>query len=125
MINSPRVSIQVQSMYVETQSQPKNERYVFSYTITLNNLGQHPVQLVRRYWRITNANGEAIEVQGEGVVGEKPYILPGDEFQYTSGAVLETPLGTMQGHYDMTDEQGEGFHVAIPVFLLAIPALIH
>ncbi|AHF78378.1 CO2+/Mg2+ efflux protein [Sodalis praecaptivus] len=125
MINSPRVCVQVQSMYIETQSQPEKDRYVFAYTITLRNLGRHPVQLMGRYWLITNANGQEIEVQGEGVVGEKPRILPGGEFQYTSGAVLETPLGTMQGHYDMVDDQGEGFHVAIPVFRLAIPSLIN
>ncbi|KYP97682.1 heavy metal transporter [Sodalis-like endosymbiont of Proechinophthirus fluctus] len=125
MINSPRVCVQVQSMYIETQSQPEKDRYVFAYTITLRNLGRHPVQLIGRYWLITNANGQEIEVQGEGVVGEKPRILPGGEFQYTSGAVLETPLGTMQGHYNMVDDQGQDFHVMIPVFRLAIPSLIN
>ncbi|MGP4123620.1 MAG: Co2+/Mg2+ efflux protein ApaG [Sodalis sp. (in: enterobacteria)] len=125
MINPPRVCIQVQSMYIETQSQPEKNRYVFAYTITLRNLGRQRVQLMRRYWLITNANGQDIEVQGEGVVGEKPQILPGDEFQYTSGAVLETPIGTMQGHYDMINDQGQGFQVAIPVFRLAIPSLIN
>ncbi|RLR17647.1 Co2+/Mg2+ efflux protein ApaG [Sodalis-like symbiont of Bactericera trigonica] len=125
MINSPRVCVQVQSMYIEAQSQPESDRYVFAYTITLRNLGRHPVQLIGRYWLITNANGQETEVQGEGVVGEQPRILPGGEFQYTSGAVLETPLGTMQGHYDMVDDQGQGFHVAISVFRLAIPSLIN
>lgn len=125
MINSSRVCVQVQSMYIETQSQPEKDRYVFAYTITLRNLGRYLVQLVGRYWLITNANGQEIEVQGEGVVGKKPRIIPGGEFQYTSGAVLETPLGTMQGHYNMVDEQGQGFHVVIPVFRLAIPSLIN
>ncbi|XCW71053.1 Co2+/Mg2+ efflux protein ApaG [Kosakonia cowanii] len=74
---------------------------------------------------ITNGNGRETEVQGEGVVGEQPHIEPGGEFQYTSGAVIETPLGTMQGHYDMVDAQGNPFRVAIPVFRLAVPIVIH
>lgn len=125
MINSPRVCVQVQSMYVETQSQPEQDRYVFAYTITVRNLGRHNVQLVGRYWLITNANGKETQVHGEGVVGEQPLILPGNEFQYTSGAILETPLGTMEGHYEMLDHQGQSFRIAIPVFRLAIPTLIH
>ncbi|TCV99121.1 Co2+/Mg2+ efflux protein ApaG [Biostraticola tofi] len=125
MINSPRVCVQVQSMYVETQSQPQEQRYVFAYTITVRNLGRHNVQLVGRYWLITNADGKPSEVKGEGVVGEQPVILPGSEFQYTSGAILETPLGTMEGHYEMLDHQGQSFRVAIPVFRLAIPTLIN
>ncbi len=125
MINSPRVCVQVQSMYVETQSLPQEQRYVFAYTITVRNLGRHNVQLVGRYWLITNADGKPSEVKGEGVVGEQPVILPGSEFQYTSGAILETPLGTMEGHYEMLDHQGQSFRVAIPVFRLAIPTLIN
>jgi len=78
-----------------------------------------------RYWLITNGNGRETEVQGEGVVGEQPHIAPGSEYQYTSGAVIETPLGTMEGHYQMVDEQGNTFSVAIPVFRLCVPTLIH
>ncbi|MFC3396709.1 Co2+/Mg2+ efflux protein ApaG [Brenneria rubrifaciens] len=125
MINAPRVCVQVQSFYVESQSQPDEERFVFAYTITVRNLGRHPVRLLGRYWLITNANGRQTEVQGEGVVGEQPLIPPGSEFQYTSGTVLETPLGTMEGHYQMVDQQGDTFQVSIPVFRLAIPSLIH
>ena len=125
MIDSPRVCIQVQSLYVESQSLPEEERYVFAYTITIRNLGRFNVQLLGRYWLITNANGRQTEVQGEGVVGEQPLILPGGEFQYTSGAVLETPLGSMEGHYEMVDHLGQPFRTAIPVFRLAIPTLIH
>ncbi|WP_114192690.1 Co2+/Mg2+ efflux protein ApaG [Edaphovirga cremea] len=125
MINSPRVCVQVQSVYIESQSIPEDERYVFAYTVTIRNLGRHSVQLLRRYWLITNSNGRETEVQGEGVIGEKPLILPSNEFQYTSGAILETPLGTMEGHYEMVDHQGESFRVAIPVFRLAIPTLIN
>ncbi|CAI0961953.1 Co2+/Mg2+ efflux protein ApaG [Serratia quinivorans] len=125
MIDSPRVCIQVQSVYVESQSIPDEERYVFAYTITIRNLGRFNVQLLGRYWLITNSNGRQTEVQGEGVVGEQPLIPPGGEFQYTSGAILETPLGTMEGHYEMVDHQGQPFQTAIPVFRLAIPTLIH
>lgn len=125
MINSPRVSVQVQSLYIESQSQPDHERYVFAYTVTIRNLGRSAIQLLSRYWLITNGNGRETEVQGEGVVGEQPHIEPGGEFQYTSGAVIETPLGTMQGHYDMVDAQGNPFRVAIPVFRLAVPIVIH
>ncbi|HEI8866817.1 Co2+/Mg2+ efflux protein ApaG [Serratia sp. AKBS12] len=125
MIDSPRVCVQVQSVYVESQSQPEDERYVFAYTITIRNLGRFNVQLLGRYWLITNSNGRQTEVQGEGVVGEQPIILPGSEFQYTSGAILETPLGTMEGHYEMVDHLGQSFRTAIPVFRLAIPTLIH
>ena len=125
MIDSPRVCVQVQSVYVESQSIPEEERYVFAYTVTIRNLGRFDVQLLGRYWLITNSNGRQTEVQGEGVVGEQPLIQPGGEFQYTSGAVLETPLGTMEGHYEMVDHQGQPFQTAIPVFRLAIPTLIH
>ncbi|CAI1118237.1 Co2+/Mg2+ efflux protein ApaG [Serratia proteamaculans] len=125
MIDSPRVCIQVQSVYVESQSIPEEERYVFAYTITIRNLGRFNVQLLGRYWLITNSNGRQTEVQGEGVVGEQPLIPPGGEFQYTSGAILETPLGTMEGHYEMVDHEGQPFQTAIPVFRLAIPTLIH
>ncbi|EMH4163143.1 Co2+/Mg2+ efflux protein ApaG [Pluralibacter gergoviae] len=125
MINAPRVCVQVQSVYIEAQSAPDEERYVFSYTVTIRNLGRHPVQLLGRYWLITNGNGRETEVQGEGVVGVQPHIEPGNEYQYTSGAVLETPLGTMQGHYDMIDADGNPFSIDIPVFRLAVPALIH
>ena len=125
MLNAPRVSIQVQSIYIESQSIPEEQRYVFAYTITVRNLGRHNVQLLRRYWLITNSNGHQTEVQGEGVVGEQPLIVPAGEFHYTSGAILETPMGTMDGHYEMIDHKGEPFQVPIPVFRLALPTLIN
>lgn len=125
MINSPRVSVQVQSIYIESQSAPDEQRYVFAYTVTIRNLGRTPVQLLGRYWLITNGNGRETEVQGEGVIGVQPHIAPGEEYQYTSGAVIETPLGTMQGHYEMIDAEGKPFRVAIPVFRLAVSTLIH
>ncbi|AWH88119.1 Co2+/Mg2+ efflux protein ApaG [Limnobaculum parvum] len=125
MIDKPRVFIQAQSFYVEAQSLPDEERFVFAYTMTVRNLGREQVQLLSRYWLITNANGKHTEVQGEGVIGEQPVILAGSEFQYTSGAILETPLGTMEGHYNMIDHMGQPFQIVIPVFRLAIPSLIH
>jgi len=125
MSDTPRVCVHVQSAYIASQSAPEENRYVFAYTITIRNLGRHAVQLLGRYWLITNGNGRETEVQGEGVIGEQPFIAPGSEFQYTSGAVLETPMGTMQGHYEMIDSEGEAFRVAIPVFRLAIPSHIH
>lgn len=125
MSETARVSVHVQSQYVASQSSPDDDRYIFAYTITIRNLGRSSVQLLGRYWLITNGNGRETEVQGEGVVGEQPLIAPGNEFQYTSGAVIETPMGTMQGHYVMVDEQGDTFHVEIPVFRLAIQTHIH
>lgn len=125
MIDSPRVCVQVQSVYIESQSLPDEERYVFAYTVTIRNLGRTQVQLLGRYWLITNGHGRETEVQGEGVVGVQPLIAPGDEYQYTSGAVLETPLGTMQGHYEMIDSDGNPFSIDIPVFRLFVPTLIH
>ncbi|KEA53228.1 MULTISPECIES: Co2+/Mg2+ efflux protein ApaG [Mangrovibacter] len=125
MTASPRVCVQVQSVYVESQSSPEDERFVFAYTVTIRNLGREPVQLLGRYWLITNGHGRETEVQGEGVVGEQPHIDPGSEYQYTSGAVIETPLGTMEGHYEMIDANGNAFRLAIPVFRLAVPTLIH
>ncbi|MGE9551000.1 Co2+/Mg2+ efflux protein ApaG [Erwinia amylovora] len=125
MIDTPRVCVQVQSAWIPSQSVPEEERYVFAYTITIRNLGRTAVQLLGRYWLITNGNGRETEVQGEGVVGEQPHIQPGSEFQYTSGAVIETPMGTMQGHYEMIDSAGEAFQVEIPVFRLAVASHIH
>lgn len=125
MSDTPRVCVHVQSAFIPSQSVPEEERYVFAYTVTIRNLGRATVQLLGRYWLITNGNGRETEVQGEGVIGEQPHIEPGNEFQYTSGAVLETPMGTMQGHYEMIDSEGESFQVDIPVFRLAIPSHIH
>nr|WP_314264239.1 Co2+/Mg2+ efflux protein ApaG [uncultured Moellerella sp.] len=125
MLNQPRISIQVQSVYIESQSDPELPRYVFAYTVCIRNHGREPVQLLTRYWRITNSDGQQTEVRGEGVVGEQPTLQPGSDYRYTSGLVLETPMGTMEGHYQMIDHQGETFDVDIPVFRLAIPTLIN
>ncbi|QJC29907.1 Co2+/Mg2+ efflux protein ApaG [Enterobacteriaceae endosymbiont of Plateumaris sericea] len=120
-----QVYIKVNSIYIESQSIPKSNRYVFAYTITINNLGKKLLQLISRYWIITNGNGKEIQIHGEGVIGKKPYIKPGNNFKYTSGTILETPIGTMQGHYIMIDENSNIFYVDIPVFRLAIKTYIH
>ncbi|EKT58188.1 Co2+/Mg2+ efflux protein ApaG [Providencia burhodogranariea] len=125
MLNEPNVSIQVQSVYIVSQSQPEMGRYVFAYTISIRNLGRDAIQLMSRYWLITNSDGHKTEVQGEGVVGEQPVIQPGSVYRYTSGAILETPMGTMEGYYVMLNGVGENFHVDIPAFRLALPTLIN
>lgn len=125
MNDSPRICVQVQSAYVASQSLPEKQRFVFCYTVTLRNPGRMSVQLLRRYWRITNGDGQVTEVQGDGVLGQQPHITAGGEYQYTSGVILETPFGTMQGHYDMADELGRPLRVSVPVFRLSLPSLIH
>lgn len=125
MLNEPNICIQVQSVYIENQSLPEEARFVFAYTVSIRNLGRTPVQLISRYWLITNSDGKRTEVQGQGVVGEQPIIQPSAEFRYTSGAIIETPMGTMEGHYVMLDNDGKNFYVDIPVFRLAIPTIIN
>ncbi|WP_306523950.1 Co2+/Mg2+ efflux protein ApaG [Rheinheimera sp.] len=119
------IPIQVETFYIENQSDEKANRYVFAYTINIRNNSLVTVQLLRRYWSITDANGKNSEVYGDGVVGEQPQLAPGSSYSYTSGAVLETPVGTMQGHYEMKTESGEMFNAPIPVFRLAIPNILN
>lgn len=111
--------------YIESQSDPEHEKYVFSYQITIENTSNQSVQLLSRRWLITDANGEKVTVQGEGVVGQKPHIAPGEAYQYASGAVIKTPVGTMEGFYQLVTEDGTEFDVAIPVFSLTVPNIIH
>lgn len=111
--------------YVEDQSNPEDGRFVFAYTITIRNEGGMPARLLTRHWIITDANGKVQEVAGDGVVGEQPYLLPGQGFRYSSGAILETPVGSMQGSYRMVDDNGEHFDAAIRPFTLAIPGMLH
>ncbi|QJC30785.1 Co2+/Mg2+ efflux protein ApaG [Enterobacteriaceae endosymbiont of Macroplea appendiculata] len=120
-----QVYIKVQSMYLESQSTPEQHRYVFAYTMKIHNISKKILQLISRYWIITNGNGKITQIHGEGVAGKKPYINPGNNFYYTSGTVLETPIGIMQGHYIMVDENNDVFHVEIPIFRLAIQTYIH
>lgn len=123
-LGSP-IKVSVETMYVEHQSQPENDKYVFAYTVTIKNHSLCNAKLESRYWLITDANGKETEVEGEGVVGERPTISPGESFSYTSGAVLDTPVGTMQGHYVMRNEFGTEFQAPINVFRLSRPNILH
>lgn len=120
-----RVRVEVNTSYVREQSDPQEHQYVFSYTITIRNEGQVPARLLTRHWIITDANGKMKEVHGEGVVGEQPYLLPGQSFKYSSGAVLETPVGAMHGAYRMLGDDGAHFDAPIAPFTLAMPGLLH
>lgn len=119
------IRIQVTTSYVDDQSEPDSDRYVFAYTITISNTGNVAAQLISRHWIITDANGKVQEVNGDGVVGEQPYLNPGEEFRYSSGAVLETPVGAMQGIYRMEAEGGVSFDAPIAPFTLAVPGLLN
>jgi ApaG protein len=120
-----KIGIEVETSYLEDQSEPRERRYVFSYTITIRNEGEVPAKLLTRHWVITDANGRVQEVRGDGVVGEQPYLKPGQGFRYSSGAVLETPVGAMQGSYQMVDDDGTTFDAQIPAFRLAMPGMLH
>ena len=119
------IGIQVVTDYVDEQSEPGADRYVFSYTITITNTGEVPARLISRHWIITDANGKVQEVSGDGVVGEQPHLNPGEEFRYSSGAVLETPVGAMQGLYRMEADNGVNFDAPIAPFTLAVPGVLH
>ena len=120
-----KIRVEVDTSYLEDQSDPKERRYVFSYTITIRNEGSVPARLLTRHWIITDSNGKVQEVRGEGVVGEQPYLKPGQGFRYSSGAVLETPVGAMQGSYQMVTDDGDQFDAPIAAFRLAMPGLLH
>jgi ApaG protein len=119
------IRVDVQTSYVPEQSDPGSARYVFSYTITILNEGSEPARLMRRHSLITDANGKVQEVRGDGVVGEQPHLQPGQGFRYSSGAILETPVGTMQGSYQMETDQGARFDAPIAPFRLAMPGILH
>jgi ApaG protein len=119
-----KISVEVETSYVDEQSDPNERRYVFSYTITIRNEGAVPARLLTRHWIITHGNGKVQEVRGDGVVGEQPHLKPGQGFRYSSGAVLETPVGAMQGSYEMIDDDGQRFDVPIRPFRLAMPGIV-
>lgn len=119
------VKVTPKSFYVQEHSQPERNRYVFAYTITIRNEGAVAAKLLTRHWVITDANGKVEEVRGEGVVGEQPYLRPGEAFEYTSGAVLETSVGSMEGSYQMVTDDGSRFDAPIPAFTLSIPRTLH
>jgi ApaG protein len=119
-----KIRVEVETSYVDEQSDPNERRYVFSYTITIRNEGAVPARLLTRHWIITDANGKVQEVRGDGVVGEQPHLKPGQGFRYSSGAVLETPVGAMQGSYEMIDDEGQRFDAPIQPFRLAMPGIV-
>ncbi len=115
------VRIIVQPRYVPEQSEPAESQYLFAYHITIRNEGLDTVQLLSRHWVITNGEGRVEEVRGAGVVGHQPTLKTGEEFQYTSGCPLSTPVGTMHGSFQMTTENGAQFDAIIDAFRLAVP----
>lgn len=119
-----RIRVDVETRYLEEQSDPRERKFVFAYTITLRNEGRVPAKLLTRHWIITDANGKVQEVRGEGVVGEQPHLEPGQGFRYSSGAMIETPVGTMQGSYQMVADDGARFDAPIPLFRLAMPGIL-
>ncbi|MEE2024110.1 MULTISPECIES: Co2+/Mg2+ efflux protein ApaG [Alkalimonas] len=124
-MNPSAIEVSAETFYIAAQSQPEQHKFVFAYTIRIQNNSLEKVQLLRRHWLITDANGLQVEVDGEGVVGEQPELAPNESYSYTSGAVLETPVGTMQGHYIMQDNKRNEFQVAIPLFRLALPNILN
>lgn len=119
------ITVQVKTEFLEHQSNPEDHYFVFSYLITLHNQGTVPAKLVTRHWIITDGNGVKKEVHGKGVVGEHPHLQPGESYSYTSGAIIQTPVGSMQGTYHMQADDGTRFESIIAPFRLAIPELVH
>jgi ApaG protein len=119
------ISVSVNTAYLEDQSDPSADRYVFAYTITIANTGTVAAQLISRHWIITDAENVTQEVKGLGVVGEQPLLQPGESFEYTSGTAMATPVGTMHGTYQMVAEDGNKFDAEIPVFTLSMPRVLH
>ena len=119
------IAVTAKATYVPAQSDPQNNRYVFAYTITIRNTGSSAAQLVSRHWIITDAENQVQEVKGDGVVGEQPYLKPGEGFEYTSGTAIATPVGTMRGSYQMMAEDGVQFDAPIPEVTLSMPRVLH
>ncbi len=120
------VSVSVKTHFMKAQSRPDKKRFVFSYTITISNNGTLSAQLLSRHWIITSGDTlQTQEVQGDGVIGQQPHIKPGEHFTYTSGSVMDSPVGIMQGSYRFIDEQGEYMDVTIEPFTLAAPNTVH
>jgi len=119
------IEITVETAYIPEQSIPDDNRFVFAYTITITNTGDLASKLLRRNWLITDANNKVQEVHGDGVVGEQPYLHPGESFRYTSGTILETPVGCMEGSYELITDDGAEFDAPIPIFRLSMPNTLH
>ena len=120
-----QILVEVYPRYIEDQSKPDANKYAFAYTIKITNTGTTAAKLVSRHWLITDANGKVEEVRGPGVIGKTPYLKPGEAFTYTSGALIATPVGVMQGAYTMRSDTGEQFDAPIPQFTLSIPRTLH
>ena len=123
--NPYKINVEVTPAYIEEQSSPEQDHYVFSYTVTITNDGSVPARLLTRHWVITDAKGETQEVNGDGVVGEQPHLKPGEGFQYTSGTMMKTPNGSMAGSYQMIADDGFHFDADIPEFYLLAPSTLH
>lgn len=119
------IQVDIETTFISEQSDIEADRYVFGYTITISNQGSLPARLLNRHWIITDANGKVEEVRGEGVVGEQPRLEPGQHYRYSSGAIIETPVGAMEGDYEMVDDRGQRFLTPIPAFSLQIPNAVH
>ena len=119
------IKVDVTTRHLPDHPANTDEKYAFAYQIVITNESDLPVQLISRYWLITDGSGKKSEVQGEGVIGKQPNIAPGENFEYTSGAVIDTPVGTMEGYYQMQTEEGDMFKVPIEVFTLAVPNIIN
>src|SRR5204862_7222922 len=118
------ITVVPKSIYVEDQSDPSKDQYVFAYTITISNTGSIPAQLISRHWIITDANGKVLEVKGLGVVGQQPLLKPGESFEYTSGTRLETAVGPMHGTYQMSAEDARQFDASTPSLTLSVPRVL-
>jgi ApaG protein len=120
-----KITVVPRATYIPEQSDADADRYAFAYTITITNTGDLPAQLLSRHWIITDANNLVQEVKGQGVVGAQPKLKPGESFEYTSGSMLATPVGTMRGTYQMVAEDGTRFDAPIPEFTLSVPRVLH
>lgn len=120
-----QIDIAVETRYIPDQSRPDERHFVFAYTITIRNTGSVGARLMTRHWRIVDADGKVQEVRGEGVVGEQPHMAPGEQYEYSSGAVLETSVGSMRGSYQMLADDGTLFEAPISAFSLSVPRTLH
>ncbi len=119
------IETSVETNYIEEESSVEQEHYVFSYTVTIKNTGKEPAKLISRHWIITDANGRIQEVRGKGVIGQQPHLKPGESYTYTSGTMMETAIGFMQGSYQMVADDDTKFDAAIPAFRLVVPGILN
>lgn len=125
MTSKYEISVQAKSSFVPEQSDIDSNRFVFAYTITITNTGSVPARLISRHWIITDSDEKVHEVKGLGVVGEQPFLQPSESFEYTSGASIATPVGSMRGSYQMVAEDGTNFEAPIPPIILSMPRVLH